>query len=122
MTPRRGSIIANNFPVFTLTIATGVQDRPADAPEFGQWKSDWKVVGNPSFAEAMSAVASLVLAYGGLPAYFSIVSEMKILATTPDRSCSVKQQPRLSTSSSVLSSTTSAGRTSDHRLSALLVC
>ena len=77
MTPRRGSIIANNFPVFTLTIATGVQDRPADAPEFGQWKSDWKVVGNPSFAEAMSAVASLVLAYGGLPAYFSIVSEMK---------------------------------------------
>jgi hypothetical protein len=77
MSPRRRPIIANNFPVFTLTIATGVQDRPADAPEFGQWKSDWKVVGNPSFAEAMSAVASLVLAYGGLPAYFSIVSEMK---------------------------------------------
>ena len=63
--------------VFTLTIATGVQDRPADAPQFGEWKSDWKVVGNPTFAEAMSAVASLVLAYGGLPAYFSIVSEMK---------------------------------------------
>lgn len=63
--------------IFTLTIATGVQDRPADAPREGPWASDWKVVGNPTFAEAMSAVASLVLAYGGLPAYFSIASEMK---------------------------------------------
>jgi len=77
MPPRRGLTSANCPSVFTLTIATGVQDRPADAPQFGEWKSDWKVVGNPSFAEAMSAVASLVLAYGGLPAYFSIVSEMK---------------------------------------------
>jgi hypothetical protein len=73
----KGSTKANCQSVFTLTIATGVQDRPADAPQFGEWKSDWKVVGNPSFAEAMSAVASLVLSYGGLPAYFSIVSEMK---------------------------------------------
>jgi amino acid transporter len=63
--------------VFTLTIAVGVQDRPADAPSEGPWASDWKVVGNPTFAQAMSAVASLVLAYGGLPAYFSIASEMK---------------------------------------------
>lgn len=68
---------ANRATVFTLTIATGVQDRPADAPQEGFWKSDWKAVGNPSFAEAMSAIASLVLAYGGLPAYFSIASEMK---------------------------------------------
>lgn len=70
-------IDANKFTVFALTIATGVQDRPADAPQEGPWKSDWKVVGSPTFAEAMSAVASLVLAYGGLPAYFSIASEMK---------------------------------------------
>lgn len=68
---------ANESTVFTLTIATGVQDRPADAPSDGPWASDWKAVGNPTFAEAMSAVASLVLAYGGLPAYFSIASEMK---------------------------------------------
>jgi amino acid transporter len=68
---------SNHSTVFTLTIAVGVQDRPADAPSEGPWASDWKVVGNPTFAQAMSAVASLVLAYGGLPAYFSIASEMK---------------------------------------------
>jgi hypothetical protein len=52
---------ANSLIVFALTIATGVQDRPVDAPSEGPWASDWKVVGSPTFAQAMSAVASLVL-------------------------------------------------------------
>jgi hypothetical protein len=57
---------ANLLIVFALTIATGVQDRPVDAPQEGPWASDWKVVGSPTFAQAMSAVASLVLSYGGM--------------------------------------------------------
>ena len=62
--------------VFTLTIAVGVQDKPEAAPA-GPWKSDYKLVGNPSFTEAISALSSMVFAYAGTPAFFSIISEMR---------------------------------------------
>ena len=65
------------YAVFTLTVAVGVQDRPADAPTTGDFKSDWKLIGNPSFAEAISALSSMVFAYAGTPAFFSIISEMR---------------------------------------------
>lgn len=39
--------------------------------------SDYKLVKNPSFAEAISAVSSLVFAYSGTPAFFAIISEMR---------------------------------------------
>jgi hypothetical protein len=48
--------------IFTVTIATGVQDRPAAAPQTGNFKSNWELVGNPSFYEAMSAISSLIFA------------------------------------------------------------
>ncbi|KAF4548475.1 Transmembrane amino acid transporter-like protein 10 [Elsinoe fawcettii] len=63
--------------IFTLTISVGIQDRPAAAPQTGPWESDFKAFGNPSFTEAISAVSSLVFAYAGTPAFFSIVSEMR---------------------------------------------
>lgn len=62
--------------VFVLTVAAGVQERPAAAPQTGPWSSDWKVAGNPTFAEAMAAISSLVLAYAGVPAFFAVASEM----------------------------------------------
>lgn len=61
----------------TVTIAVGVEDRPSAAPQTGPWASDWKLVGSPSFAEASAAISSLVFAYAGTPAFFSIVSEMR---------------------------------------------
>ncbi|RWA03402.1 hypothetical protein EKO27_g11703 [Xylaria grammica] len=63
--------------VFTVTIAVGVQDRPAAAPQDGPWTSDFKIVGNPSFPEAIAAVSSIVFAYAGTPAFFAIISEMR---------------------------------------------
>ena len=65
------------FTVLTLTIAVGVQDRPAAAPQAGTFKSDWKVIGDPTFSEAISALSSMVFAYAGTPAFFSIISEMR---------------------------------------------
>ncbi|KAF2964536.1 hypothetical protein GQX73_g9049 [Xylaria multiplex] len=62
--------------VFTVTIAVGIQDRPASAPE-GPWASDYKLVGNPSFTEAIAAVSSLIFSYAGTTAFFAIVSEMR---------------------------------------------
>lgn len=64
-------------PVFTVTIAVGLQDRPASAPQTGPWESDFKIVGNPSFTEAITAISSLIFAYAGTPGFFSIVSEMR---------------------------------------------
>lgn len=60
-----------------MTVAVGVQDRPDAAPQTGSWQSDFKLVNNPSFYEAISAVTSLVFAYGGTPIFFSIASEMR---------------------------------------------
>ncbi|KAL4728063.1 hypothetical protein ACLX1H_004779 [Fusarium chlamydosporum] len=64
--------------VFVVTIAVGLQDRPAAAPQgTGPWKSDYSLVGSPTFTEAISAVSTLVFTYAGTPAFFNIVSEMR---------------------------------------------
>ncbi|KAJ9302420.1 hypothetical protein DTO217A2_7413 [Paecilomyces variotii] len=63
--------------ILIVTIAVGIQDRPSAAPQGGPWKSDYKIVNNPSFSDAMSAVSSIVFAYAGTPAFFAIVSEMR---------------------------------------------
>lgn len=65
-------------PVVVVTIAVGVQDRPASAPTTrGPWVSDYQIVGDPTFPQAITAVASLVFAYSGSSGFFSIVSEMR---------------------------------------------
>ena len=61
----------------TVTISVGVQSRPTAAPQEGVWVSDYKLVGNPSFTDAISAISSLIFAYAGTPGFFSIVSEMR---------------------------------------------
>ncbi|RMJ04742.1 hypothetical protein CDV36_014587 [Fusarium kuroshium] len=63
--------------VLIVTIAVGVQDRPATAPQEGVWVSDYKLFNNPGFLDAISAVSSLVFAYAGTPAFFSIAAEMR---------------------------------------------
>ncbi|RSL65286.1 hypothetical protein BHE90_000308 [Fusarium euwallaceae] len=63
--------------ILIVTIAVGVQDRPATAPQEGVWVSDYKLFNNPGFLDAISAVSSLVFAYAGTPAFFSIAAEMR---------------------------------------------
>ncbi|KAK0385497.1 hypothetical protein NLU13_6677 [Sarocladium strictum] len=63
--------------VFVVVVGVGVQDRPAAAPEGVHWQSDYKLVGNPSFLEAIAAISNIVFAYAGTGAFFSIVSEME---------------------------------------------
>jgi amino acid permease len=64
--------------IFTLTIAVGVQDRPSAAPDNGQpFVSDYKITADSGWSAAISACSSLVFAYAGTPAFFSIVSEMR---------------------------------------------
>jgi amino acid permease len=63
--------------VLSVTVAVGVQDRPAAAPQEGLWASDYKITNNPSFADAISGISSLIFAFSGTPAFFSIISEMR---------------------------------------------
>ncbi|KAF5004863.1 hypothetical protein FDECE_8645 [Fusarium decemcellulare] len=63
--------------VFTVTIAVGIQDRPASAPRDGPWKSDYKIFDSPSFTEAISAISALIFSYAGTPAFFSIAAKMR---------------------------------------------
>ena len=64
-------------PALTLTVAVGVQDRPAAAPHTGEWKPDFKLFNNPPFHQGISAIGSLIFAFGGIPALFSVIAEMK---------------------------------------------
>lgn len=55
--------------LFTLTIAVGVQDRPAAAPA-GDWLATKEtfIVNKPTFEAGISAISTLVFAYAGTPA------------------------------------------------------
>ncbi|WWC88616.1 uncharacterized protein L201_003529 [Kwoniella dendrophila CBS 6074] len=64
--------------LITLTIAVGVEDRPATAPQAPEsWDKNLVIFGNPTFTEAITAVSALVFAFTGTPAFFGIVSEMR---------------------------------------------
>lgn len=60
-----------------VTIATGVQNRPAAAPQEGVWVPDYKLFQKPTFVQAIAAICSHVSAYGGTPGYFAIIAEMR---------------------------------------------
>ncbi|EAU37949.1 conserved hypothetical protein [Aspergillus terreus NIH2624] len=64
-------------PVMIVTIGVGVQDRPSAAPQDGVWVSDYKIVGSPDFNSAITALTTIVFAYAGTPAFFSIAAEMR---------------------------------------------
>ncbi|RDH26956.1 transmembrane amino acid transporter protein-domain-containing protein [Aspergillus welwitschiae] len=63
--------------IMIVTIAVGIQDHPAAVPDNAVWVPDYKIVGSPSFIDAIVAVSTLVFAYAGTPAFFSIVAEMR---------------------------------------------
>jgi hypothetical protein len=53
--------------VLTLTISVIVQDRPADAPKEGPWEKNVQVFAHPTFAQGMSAMASVIFSNGAIP-------------------------------------------------------
>ncbi|KAJ5288679.1 hypothetical protein N7478_001709 [Penicillium angulare] len=64
--------------IIIVTIAVGIEDRPASAPKTSEpWTPDWVAVANPGFAKGIAAVANLLFAFSGGPAFFAIASEMR---------------------------------------------
>lgn len=63
--------------IFTMVIAVGLQDRPASAPQEGPWDKDFQLFKAPTFAKAMNAVSSVILASAATPAFLSFRAEMR---------------------------------------------
>ncbi|KAJ5361545.1 hypothetical protein N7541_002389 [Penicillium brevicompactum] len=63
--------------ILIVTVAVGIQDRPTAAPKDAVWVPDYKIVGDPDFTSAITAVCTIVFAYAGTPAFFSIAAEMR---------------------------------------------
>ncbi|KAJ5718945.1 hypothetical protein N7493_007400 [Penicillium malachiteum] len=61
--------------VLIVTIAVGVQTGPSTALQ--GWVSDYKIMNNPSFADGVSAISTLIFACSATPGYFSIAAEMR---------------------------------------------
>lgn len=59
-----------------VAIGVGIQGHPT-SPSGAILKSDYKIVGNPSFTDAVSAISTLVFTYAGTPAFFNIAAEMR---------------------------------------------
>lgn len=68
------SILAS---VLTLTVAVGVNDRPAEAPQSGPWDKDFKVFGQANAVQGISAITNVLYAYAATPTYWGIISEMR---------------------------------------------
>lgn len=60
-----------------MTIAVGVQDRPAVAPQDVPWESDFQIAKSPTFAQAASAIGTYVFSYAAAPLFFPVISEMR---------------------------------------------
>jgi amino acid permease len=68
-----------NYPtVLIVSIAVGIQARPSAAPTDAVWVPDYKILNRDvSFTDAITAISTLIFAYAGTPAFFSIASEMR---------------------------------------------
>ncbi|KAL1408654.1 hypothetical protein Q8F55_005467 [Vanrija albida] len=64
--------------VLIVTIAVGVQDRPAAAPPApAPWDKDIKIFASATFQQVMGAISTVLFSYGAVPCNFSIISEMR---------------------------------------------
>ncbi|KAL1412422.1 hypothetical protein Q8F55_000167 [Vanrija albida] len=60
-----------------VTVAVGIQDRPAAAPQTGPWDKKFRIIGHPNFSQTITSVTTVIFAYAATPVYFSILCEMK---------------------------------------------
>lgn len=63
----------------TILSSVGVttRDRPAAAPQTGDYELGYHVIGNPSFAAGITSVATIFSAGAGTSAFLPVISEMR---------------------------------------------
>ncbi|KAJ5693088.1 hypothetical protein N7462_002511 [Penicillium macrosclerotiorum] len=62
--------------VSIVTVGVGIQGHPPSTSDV-ILESDYKLFGNPSFVDAMTAISTISLTYAGTPAFFNIIAEMR---------------------------------------------
>lgn len=63
--------------VLTVTIGVTLRDRPAAAPQTGDFELGWYSVAYPTFAAGMTASATIFISSAGGPGYLPVIAEMK---------------------------------------------
>lgn len=65
-----GCLFSSTYgPLVMIAVAVDLQERPPTVPETNHWTPDCRLVGNPPFTKAITAVVSLVFAYAGTSGY-----------------------------------------------------
>ncbi|KAK9418788.1 putative Amino acid transporter transmembrane domain-containing protein [Seiridium unicorne] len=63
--------------VLTVTIGVTLRDRPAAAPQTGDFELGWYAIAYPTFAAGMTATATIFISSAGGPGYLPVIAEMK---------------------------------------------
>ncbi|KAI0405541.1 transmembrane amino acid transporter [Xylaria palmicola] len=63
--------------VFIVVVGVTTLDRPAAAPQTGDYDFGYHVIGNPSFVAAITSVATIFCSGAGTSAFLPVMSEMK---------------------------------------------
>ncbi|KAM5356854.1 hypothetical protein ACJ41O_003500 [Fusarium nematophilum] len=63
--------------VFIFVVAVTQQDRPAVAPQTGEFELGWTAVAHPTFVAGVTASANIFISNSGSSMYLPIISEMR---------------------------------------------
>ncbi|KAK8048368.1 hypothetical protein PG994_010098 [Apiospora phragmitis] len=63
--------------VFIVVVGVTTRDRPAAAPQTGDYDFGYHVIGNPTFVAAITSVATIFCSGAGTSAFLPVMSEMK---------------------------------------------
>lgn len=69
--------IIYNLIALVPRIGVTVRDRPAAAPQTGDFDLGYRVIGNPDFVAGITAVATIFSAAAGTSAFIPVISEMR---------------------------------------------
>ncbi|KAJ5241275.1 uncharacterized protein N7469_002866 [Penicillium citrinum] len=63
--------------VFIIVIGVTVRDRPAAAPQTGDFELGYRVIGNPDFTTGITAAATIFVSSAATSAFLPVISEMR---------------------------------------------
>ncbi|KAK9420693.1 putative Transmembrane amino acid transporter [Seiridium unicorne] len=63
--------------VFIVVIGVTTRDRPAAAPQTGDFELGYRVIGNPTFVAGITSVSTIFCSGAGTSAFLPVISEMK---------------------------------------------
>ncbi|GJN71099.1 hypothetical protein PLIIFM63780_002311 [Purpureocillium lilacinum] len=63
--------------VFVVVVGVTTRDRPAAAPQDGEFELGYHVIGNPTFVTGITSVATIFCSGAGTSAFLPVISEMR---------------------------------------------